>query len=105
MSILLRFVNFESKPPVTTIASIEPLETPDANGVFTAIKRGLQVMDINVESSTKPVLAGVNMDGASVNMVAKNGVARKLADCVDHPVIITHLCSSSSRACQETTLS
>ena len=89
--ILVRFVGPETKSPVTSIASIEALHTPDANGVFTAIKNGLQTIDINIENEdNKPVLACVNMDGASVNMGAKYGVAKILSDCVNHRVIITH---------------
>lgn len=89
--VLVRFVDPETKSPVTSIASIESLHTPDAEGVFTAIKHGLQTVSIDIENGdNRPALACINMDGASVNMGAKNGVARKLSDCVDHPVIITH---------------
>lgn len=30
------------------------------------------------------------MDGASVNIGATNGGARKLSDCVSHPVVVIH---------------
>lgn len=91
---MVRFVDPESKEPITHIASIEPLETPDAVGVFSCIKQGLQKINIDLDNteanSVLPALICVNMDGASVNMGAKNGVARKLSDCVSHPVVITH---------------
>lgn len=90
-SILVRFVDPDTKEPTTSLASIEPLETPDSNGVFLAIKRGLTTIDIDLDNpDSSSALVCVNMDGASVNMGAKNGVARKLSDCVSHPVIVTH---------------
>jgi hypothetical protein len=59
--------------------------------VFSAIKNGLKTIDIDIENGdSKPVLACINMDGANVNMGAKNGVAKKNSDCVNHKVIITH---------------
>ena len=89
--IMVRFLDPDSKSPITTVASIEPLETPDANGVFETISRGLKTIDIELScEETVPALVCVSMDGASVNMGAKNGVAKKLSDTVTHPVIVTH---------------
>jgi hypothetical protein len=87
----VRFVDPDTKSPVTSIASIEALYTPDANGVFSAIINGLKTIDIDIENGdSKPVLACINNDGASVKMGTKNGVAKKNSDCVNHKVITTH---------------
>lgn len=48
--ILMICVDHHTKEPVTNFASIEPLETPDANGVFATIKRDLQIIYIDLET-------------------------------------------------------
>lgn len=90
--ILIRYVHPETFEPLTTIASVEHLENSRADGVVDAIKRGLLKCDIDIDklSDQKAKLVCVNLDGAAVNLGAKNGVAKKLSDSVDNNVIVTH---------------
>ena len=86
-SILVRFIDPDTKQPTTELATIKSLETPNADGITTAIKSALK--DIGVTLNADSGLVCVNMDGASINMGSKNGVAKQLSDCVNHPVV-TH---------------
>ncbi|XP_067656447.1 zinc finger protein 862-like [Haliotis asinina] len=90
--ILLRYVHPVSHEPVTAVASIEKLENARAEGVVQAIKTGVQKCGFDLENTqnNSPKLICVNLDGAAVNMGAKNGVAKQLSDLVDNKVIITH---------------
>ena len=90
--ILLRYVHPETYEPVTSIASIENLENATADGVVDAVKRGLMKCDIDIDnlSNQNSKLVCMNLDGAAVNLGAKNGVAKKLSDSVDNKVVVTH---------------
>lgn len=92
--ILIRFVDPKSCEPVTSIASIEKLENARAEGVFEAINRGLQKCGLGFDNigqaDSKLKLVCVNLDGAAVNMGAKNGVAKKVNDSVSNKVLVTH---------------
>ena len=77
---------------VTSIASIENLENASAVGVVDAIKRGLSKCDIDIDnlSNQNSKLVCKNLDGAAVNLGAKNGVAKTLSDSVDNKVVVSH---------------
>lgn len=76
--ILLRYVHPETYEPVTSIASIENLKNARADGVTDAIKRGLLMCNIDIDnlSNENLKLVCVNLNGAAVNMGAKNGVTK-----------------------------
>ena len=90
--ILIRYVHPQTYEPVTRMASVENLENARADGVVDAIKRGLSKCDIDLDkrSDQSAKLVCVNLDGAAVNLGAKNGVAKKLSDSVENNVIVTH---------------
>jgi len=92
-AILLRYIHPQTHEPVTALAGIENLENSSAGGVFAAIKSGVMKCGIdltNPDAENQPKIICVNMDGAAVNMGAKNGVAKKINDSVDNKVIIMH---------------
>ncbi|CAG2191829.1 unnamed protein product [Mytilus edulis] len=92
-SVLIRYVHPETHEPVTTLASIENLESATADGVYAAIKSGVSKCGItlgNNEVEGQPKIVCVNMDGAAVNMGAKNGVAKQINDQVNNKVIVMH---------------
>ena len=74
----------------TSIACIENLENASAVDVVDAIKRGLSKCDIDNLSNQNSKLVCKNLDGAAVNLGAKNGVAKKLSDSADNKVVVTH---------------
>ncbi|CAG2256385.1 unnamed protein product [Mytilus edulis] len=87
---VLIYVHPETHAPVTALASIENLESATANTVYAAIKSKCGITLGNNEVEDQPKIACVNMDGAAVNMGAKNGVAKQINDQVNNKVIVMH---------------
>lgn len=89
-AVLLRYVHPDTYEPATVFASIEKLENAAAEGVLKAIIKGVSECGVNLREQEGPKVVCVNMDGAAVNMGAKNGVAKKINDIVENQVIVTH---------------
>ena len=75
--------------PLTKLASIQPLEHGNAEGVFAGIIAGLQQLDLSIKNlqpklpspqKSFPTLVCANFDGASVMMGNKTGVATRFKD-------------------------
>lgn len=90
--ILVRYIHPETGEPHTEIASIEKLENARAEGVVAAIRNGVSKCGIDIEQLTEtvPKLVCINLDGAAVNLGAKNGVAKRISDVVSNKVFVTH---------------
>ena len=70
----LRYVHPETYEPITSIASIKNLENTRA-GVVDTIKRGLSSIILILTACCIKMQKCVNLDGAAVNLGAKNSVA------------------------------
>ena len=90
LSVLLRNVRPDTFERHT--ASIENLENARADGVVAAIKRGVSKCGIDLDNITesKLKLVCINFDGAVVNLGVKNGVTKKLSECISNKVLVRH---------------
>ena len=89
-TVYVRYVEPNGRP-TTQFADIVALESADAVGVTSAIKKGLQAVDID-EELLKEKLAGCNFDGANVMMGKKGGVLQHLQAKIGRPIIIVMPC-------------
>lgn len=91
-AILLRYVHPHTHEPVTALAGIENLENSSADDVFASIKSGVLKCGTDLVNpvENQPKIVCVNMDGAAVNMGAKNGVVKQINDSINNKVIVMH---------------
>ena len=87
-SVYVRFVSREGKIQ-TKLAEMVALKSGNAQGVLDGIMKGLLSVGID-EAAVKAKMIGCNFDGAAVMMGKNSGVAKRLADMVDHEFVSVH---------------
>ena len=86
--VYIRYIEPCTSMPVTSFVGLKALEKSDAEHVFKAIKEALTDICPNWQEK----LTGSCMDGASVNMGRKTGVATRFKSELPH-VLVIHCCA------------